>query len=160
MQKKSRSSPFLPRPFSKSKTNLKADKASPVKIEFRVVFRNNGDACDPFATYSDTALHAALAKSLPPGMTGTLCPSVDSKGQPAVLVRAQASDINPMYELRAQVVSGDFMKVLTKELRADVKETRRSQRIESMRTGAPNSVPENDKDLDKAPREDTDVAPP
>ena len=65
-----------------------------MRIEFRVVFRNGGVACDPFATYSDSALHAALMSALPEGMTGNLMPSTDSKGQPAVLVRAQASDIN------------------------------------------------------------------
>ena len=47
------------------------------------------------------------------------------------------------------VVSGDFMRELTRQLRANVKEVRRSQRVESMRTGAPTSLPDDDRDLDK-----------
>ena len=54
-----------------------------------------------------------------------------------------------MTELRSQVVSGEFMQTLTRTLRANVKETRRSQRIESTRTGADCAAPEDDKDLDK-----------
>jgi len=126
-----------------------------MRIEFRVVFRNGGVACDPFATYSDSALHAALMSALPEGMTGNLMPSTDSKGQPAVLVRAQASDINTMYELRSQVVSGDFMSALTRHLRSHVKSERRSQRLEiSKRADAGQSTtgmpepPAKDADLD------------
>lgn len=94
---------LTPRLFSRSKSSSRSAGAAPMRIEFRVVFRNGGVACDPFATYSDSALHAALMSALPEGMTGNLMPSTDSKGQPAVLVRAQASDINTMYELRSQV---------------------------------------------------------
>ena len=67
----------------------------------------------------------------------------------AVLVRASALDMAAMTELRSQVVSGEFMQTLTRTLRANVKETRRSQRIESTRTGADCAAPEDDKDLDK-----------
>jgi hypothetical protein len=126
------------------------------QIEFRVVFRSEGRACDPFATYSHSALHAALQHALPANMTGTLAPSTDSKGQPAVLVRAHANDINTMYELRAQVVSGDFMVSLTRALRANVREERRSIRHEQSKRAehrvAPPletpPVPEKDEDLD------------
>jgi len=89
-------------------------------------------------------------------MTGSLEPSTDSKGQPAVLVRAHANDINTMYELRAQVVSGDFMVALTRALRANVREERRSIRQEQSKRAEQNvaqvpetpPVPEKDEDLD------------
>jgi hypothetical protein len=129
------------------------------QIEFRVVFRSEGRACDPFATYSPHALHAALQYALPATMTGILEPSTDSKGQPAVLVRAHASDMHTMYELRAQVVSGDFMIALTRALRAHVKEERRSIRQEQSKRAeqgvapvspVPDSppVPAKDEDLE------------
>jgi len=106
-------------------------------------------------------------------MTGTLMPSTDSKGQPAVLVRAHADDINTMYELRSQVVSGDFMQALTRALRANVREERRSIRQElSRRTeqqgaaarelpgtavAATPPVPDKDEDLDEIDMGATDV---
>ncbi len=67
------------------------------------MFRSQGVVYDPFSTYSESALYAALQSALPAGMSGTLTPSTNSKGQSAVLVRAQASDINAMYDLRSQV---------------------------------------------------------
>jgi len=88
-------------------------------------------------------------------MTGTLLPSTDSKGQPAVLVRAQARDINTMYELRSQVVSGDFMVALTRSLRAHVKSERHSMRQENSKRAEAGvashdlpAVPAKDEDLD------------
>ena len=55
-------------------------KPSPMTIEFRVVFRNEGAVVDPFKTYTDAALQSGLVAALPDGMSGDLKKSVDSKG--------------------------------------------------------------------------------
>ena len=139
------------RPFTRSKTSIKSasNLLTTTRLEFRAVFRADGVATDPFSTYTEQALHDALQLAIPAGTRGSLTPSVDSRGQPAALVRVVATDSRALYELRAMVVSGDFMRELTRQLRANVKEVRRSQRVESMRTGAPTSLPDDDRDLDK-----------
>lgn len=111
----------------------KSSPRKPLKIEFRLVFRANGAPCDPFAAYSRPALDAALAAALPDNMEGTIAPSSDSKNQPAVLVRASAASVNSMYELRSQVVSGEFMVKLTRSLKIQMREERRSLQVPSTR---------------------------
>ena len=77
------------RPFTRSKTSIKSasNLLTTTRLEFRAVFRADGVATDPFSTYTEQALHDALQLAIPAGTRGNLTPSVDSRGQPAALVR-------------------------------------------------------------------------
>lgn len=104
-----------------------------MNIHFRLIFRANGQPTDPFKNYSKDAIDAALAAALPEDMQGTIEPSLDSKNQPAVLVKACANSVNSMYELRSQVVSGEFMHKLTRSLKIQIRSEKRELKQPSTR---------------------------